>query len=257
MGKMIRARGKSIVMVALAIWIPAKLCAGPPPAASPERYLFEATNRERAARGLQQFGWDDALAASARQHAEQMAGRGTLSHQFPGEPGLESRAKNAGASFIALAENVAFAPTVADLQNGWMNSPPHRANILEPETNSIGIAVVARGGELYAVEDFSHAVVALTIEQQEDRLGALVVKRGLQLLRDHEEARRACVSGHEPQGGTRAFYLMRFDTASLDDFPDALNRTIASGHYHQAAVGACAMDRGDGFGGYRVAVLLY
>jgi hypothetical protein len=50
---------------------------------------------------------------------------------------------------------------------------------------------------------------------------------------------------------------MRFDTASLDDFPDALNRTIASRRYHQAAIGACTSNRADGFGGYRVAVLLF
>jgi hypothetical protein len=252
----VNGRNVAMIVLTLAIWMPAKLWAGPP-AASPERFLFDATNRERATRGLQELAWDESLATSARQHAEQMADRGTLSHQFPGEPDLEARAKSAGANFIALAENVALAPSAPELHSEWMSSPPHRANLLDPDSNSIGIAVVARGGELYAVEDFSHAIAALTIDQQEDRLGALVIARGLQLLRDHDEARRACVSGHEPQGGTRAFYLMRFDTASLDDFPDALNRVIAGGRYHQAAVGACAMDRADGFGGYRVAVLLY
>jgi uncharacterized protein YkwD len=250
------ARNAAMLLLALVVSMPPKLRAGPP-AASPERYLFDATNRERAARGLQQLAWDNSLSTSARQHAEQMAERGELSHQFPGEPGLEARAKNAGANFIALAENVALAPTVSDLHTEWMNSPPHRANLLDPNSNSIGIAVIARGGELYAVEDFSHAVPALTIDQQEDRLGALVIARDLQLLSGHEEARRACVSGREPQGGTRAYYFMRYDTASLDDFPDALNRVIASGRYREAAVGACAADRSDGFGGYRVAVLLY
>jgi Cysteine-rich secretory protein family len=250
------ARNAAMLLLALAVCMPATLWAGPP-AGSAERFLLDATNRERATRGLEQLAWDDSLATSARQHAEQMAERGELSHQFPGEPGLEARAKNAGATFIALAENVALAPTVSDLHSEWMSSPPHRANLLDPDSNSIGIAVIARGGELYAVEDFSHAVAALTFEQQEDRLAALVKSHGLELLSDHQEARRACVSGHEPQSGTRAYYFMRYDTASLDDFPDALNRVIASGRYHQAAVGACAADRSDGFGGYRVAVLLY
>jgi Cysteine-rich secretory protein family len=249
-------RAAAIVILTLALGAQPKLWAGPP-AASAERFLLDSTNRERAVRGLPQLAWDDALAESARQHAVRMADRGTLSHQFPGEPDLAMRAKSAGASFIALAENVALGPTPADLHSEWMSSAPHRANILDAEMNTMGIAVVEQRGELYAVEDFSRAVAPLTIEQQEGRLGALVVSHGLELLRDRDEARRACASGHEPEGGTRAFYMMRFDTASLDDFPDALNRTIASGRYHQAAVGACANDRADGFGGYRVAVLLY
>jgi uncharacterized protein YkwD len=251
-----RGRFAAMIVLALALSAQAKLWAGPP-AESPERFLFDSTNRERATRGLPEISWDDALAASAAQHADQMADRQTLSHQFPGEPNLASRVVQAGASFIALAENVALAPTAAELHTEWMNSPPHRANLLDPDLNMIGIAVVARDGELYAVEDFSHAVPALTIEQQEARLASIAKARGLQPLGDHEEARRACATGQEPAGGTRAFYLMRFDTASLDDFPDALNRTIASRRYHQAAIGACTSNRADGFGGYRVAVLLF
>jgi len=251
-----RGRIAAMIVLALALSTQAKLWAGPP-AESPERFLFDCTNHERATRGLAEFSWDDALAASAAQHAEQMADREALSHQFPGEPNLASRVVQAGASFIALAENVALAPNATELHTEWMNSPPHRANLLDPNLNMMGIAVVERDGELYAVEDFSHAVPALSIEQQEERLAAIAKARGLEPLGDHEEARRACATGHEPTGGTRAFYLMRFDTVSLDDFPDALNRTIASRRYHQAAIGACASNRADGFGGYRVAVLLF
>lgn len=251
-----RGRSAAMIVLALALSTQAKLWAGPP-AESPEKYLLDSTNRERATRGLQELAWDDALAVSATQHAEQMAARETLSHQFDGEPGLASRVKNAGASFIALAENVALAPTPTELHTEWMNSPPHRANLLDPNLNTIGIAVVQHDGELYAVEDFSRTVPALTLEQQENQLAALAKSRGLELLGDRDDARRACTSGHQPTGGTRAFYLMRFDAISLDDFPDALNRTIASGRYHQAAIGACASNRTDGFGGYRVAMLLY
>jgi hypothetical protein len=38
-----------------------------------------------------------------------------------------------------------------------MNSPPHRANILDPELDSLGVAVVERNGELFAVQDFALA----------------------------------------------------------------------------------------------------
>jgi uncharacterized protein YkwD len=38
-----------------------------------------------------------------------------------------------------------------------MKSPPHRANILDKDMDSIGVGVVERGGQLFAVEDFSQA----------------------------------------------------------------------------------------------------
>jgi uncharacterized protein YkwD len=36
-----------------------------------------------------------------------------------------------------------------------MNSPPHRANILDREMDSIGVGVVERNRQFFAVEDFS------------------------------------------------------------------------------------------------------
>src|ERR1700677_5063266 len=121
---MMRGRIAAMIVLALALSMQAKLWAGPP-AESPERYLFDSTNRERETRGVPELSWNDALAVSATQHAEQMADRETLSHQFDGEPDLAMRALQAGASFIALAENVALAPNATELHTEWMNSPPH------------------------------------------------------------------------------------------------------------------------------------
>ena len=79
-------------------------------AASPERELFNATNRERQAHGLPALQWNDALAVAARKHASEMAQKDALSHQFPGEPSLPSRVKQAGAHFVWLSENVPTDP---------------------------------------------------------------------------------------------------------------------------------------------------
>jgi uncharacterized protein YkwD len=59
--------------------------------------------------------------------------------------------------FISAAENVAQGPTAAVIHQEWMNSPPHRENLLDPELDSMGVAVVARNGELFAVQDFALA----------------------------------------------------------------------------------------------------
>jgi uncharacterized protein YkwD len=126
-------------------------------AASPERQLFESTNRERLAHGLPALHWNDALAVAARKHAGAMARQDALSHQFPGEPSLPSRVKQAGAHFVWLSENVALGPNASTIHAEFVKSPQHRANILDTDMNVMGIGIVERNGQLFAVEDFSNA----------------------------------------------------------------------------------------------------
>lgn len=123
----------------------------------PERDLFNSVNRERRAHGLRPLKWDDALAVAARQHALEMAQQGAISHQFSGEPSLPTRARKAGARFSWLSENVTQGPNTANIHTQFMNSPSHRANLLDVDMDSAGFAVVEHGGRLSAVEDFSKA----------------------------------------------------------------------------------------------------
>lgn len=123
-----------------------------------EQTLLDSANRERAAQGLPALKWDQALARAAHQHALRMAEQNSLSHQFRGEPDLPARAVRAGAQFSSIAENVAEGPTAADIHAQWMKSSPHRANLLDTDLDSVGIAVAERKGQLFAVEDFSRVV---------------------------------------------------------------------------------------------------
>ena len=122
-----------------------------------ERDLFAAVNRARRMQGLPALRWNESLAAAARRHAVVMAQRGEIGHGFPGEPSVSARAKQAGAHFSWLAENVAEGPTASFIHSALMNSPNHRANVLDREMDSIGVGVVGRGRELFVVEDFSQA----------------------------------------------------------------------------------------------------
>ncbi len=119
-----------------------------------EQALLEAANRERQSHGLKPLKWSPALASVARVHAQKMAKQSTLSHELPGEPSLGMRVRMAGVPFRSVAENIAEGPSAAVIHDEWMNSPPHRANLLDPELELIGIAVVAAGGRLFAVQDF-------------------------------------------------------------------------------------------------------
>ena len=122
-----------------------------------EQELFAAVNRARRAQGLSGLKWNDALALAAHRHAALMAQHGAAEHGFPGEPALASRVTQAGARFVWLSENVAQGPGVETIQAEFLRSPNHRANMLDSDMDSVGVGVVERGGQLFAVEDFSKA----------------------------------------------------------------------------------------------------
>ncbi len=125
--------------------------------ADAERSLFNSVNQERKAHGLGTLRWDDALADAARKHAQRMAEQGAMSHQFPGEPNLASRARTAGVHYTWLSENVDEGPNAATIHQSFMKSPLHRSNILDTDMDSVGIGIVERNGQMFAVEDFAKA----------------------------------------------------------------------------------------------------
>jgi hypothetical protein len=223
----------------------------------PAQTLFDSANHERAAHGLAPLKWSDTLATAARDHAQRMAAQNTLSHQLPGEPGMVERASQAGAHFSSLAENVAEGPSAESIHQHWMNSPPHRANLLGAQLDAVGIAVAERAGVLFAVEDFSLAVGKLSVEGQEGIVAAKLRSRGIRPLKDASDARRSCELGKGYAGSHAPSFVMNYSTTDLQTLPDTLEQKIQSGSYHAAVVGACPSDAKDGFSKYRIAVLLY
>jgi hypothetical protein len=222
-----------------------------------EQTLLQSANRERAIQGLAPLKWSDALAEAARQHAVRMAQQNTLSHQLPGEPALADRASRAGARFHILAENVAEGPSAQSIHQQWMHSPPHRANLLDRQLDSVGIAVTVRDGTLFAVEDFSLAVSSMSIRDQEKTVEEQLQKRGLRLLDLIEDARRSCVLDNGYAGSREPSFVVHYAAPDLRTLPDLLDMRIQTGKYHSAVVGACPSDAKSGFSMYRVAVLLF
>jgi uncharacterized protein YkwD len=55
------------------------------------------------------------------------------------------------------AESVDQGPNPTAIHQSFMKSPQHRANILDPDRDSAGIAIADRNGQRFAVEDFSKA----------------------------------------------------------------------------------------------------
>jgi uncharacterized protein YkwD len=223
-----------------------------------EQALFEATNRERAAQGLQPLQWDPILASAAREHAHVMVRENDLCHQCAGEPPLEERAAQAGARFASIAENIALAPNPDEIHSAWMHSPGHRKNILNPEFTALGIAVVSSRRGLFAVQDFSRPVPVLSLEEQEQRVMALLAAQGLVAANSAEEARKVCKgSGSGRLAGTGTAAVFQFERSDLSQLPDELLRVVHNRPFHKAAVGACGPENATGFVRYRIAVVLY
>jgi hypothetical protein len=223
-----------------------------------EQYLLSAANAERVQRGLQPLRWDGALYAAANYHAQQMAERESISHQYEGEPELTARGQEAGARFSVIAENVATAPSAIMIQEAWMNSPKHRENLLDPRVDSIGIRVVSRDGRLFAVEDLDRSVMQLSLEQQERAVGQV-----LQSVADVEirpgsgDARNTCAMNSGYAGDRRPWFVMRYTALDLGKIPEMLQQKLASGKYREAAVGACSAAGAQNFSVYSIAVMLY
>jgi len=137
-----------------------------------------------------------------------------------------------------------------------MNSPPHRANILDPRLDAIGIAVVQQNGKLFAVQDFSLEVASLAPQQVEEKVTSLLVARGITPMESHGAARATCQMDHGSAGEPRPMFVMRWEGTDLGRLPDQLQERLETGKYHKAAVGACGGNQ-PGFSSYHVAVLLY
>src|SRR6266851_6891927 len=221
-----------------------------------ERQLFESLNHERTTQGLSALQWDNALFKAARHHALLMLNLNRLEHQLPSESNLEGRLAEAGARFGLIAENIAIGPNPQIIHAGWMDSPGHRKNILDPRLTSVGIAAVRGPGGLFAVQDFSQFVPDLSVEQQEQKVVSLLTAQGFRSAKATEDARKTCEKD-AGFAGTSAKSMIRLEVTDLNELPEGVERKIRSGSYSKAAVGACHAKGASGFTRYRIAVLFF
>jgi len=110
-----------------------------------ETAMVDLVNRERSKAGLNRLSADDKLSVVARNYATEMWERGYFSHYSPEGQNVADRLTNSGIEFRVVGENLALAPTLLIAHTGLMNSPAHKANILDLQFNKIGIGIVDNG----------------------------------------------------------------------------------------------------------------
>ena len=223
--------------------------------------LMSLANEARAAAGAAPLHWDSGLAEAARKHCLRMAAEGPIAHRYPGELDLSERAGLAGVHFDMVEENVAIGPTPSVIHDEWMHSTGHRENMLNPDVDRVGIAVIASRGVLYATADYAHGVAALSQSEVEKHVAELIRPSGVAIGGSASVARTACTM---PSGVPRSsepeqpLFVMRWQDSDLSHLPKDLARELATGHYREASVGSCEPSGAAGtFTAYRVAVLLY
>jgi uncharacterized protein YkwD len=128
-------------------------CASSPPDALTAR-VFQRTNADRAANGANPLRWDGHLYCMARDWSMHMAAINTMVHQDL----VSAIHSPAYSSYRTLGENILHGPgemTGDQMQDAWMASPGHRANILAGSYTSFAVATaIAPDGALYAAAEF-------------------------------------------------------------------------------------------------------
>lgn len=147
----------AVLVIAAVVALGATAClpdTGPPPADALQLSLFNALNHDRVANGLPAFTWSPKLAMSAGVHSGEMTRAGYMFHSDLNF--LLSGSDWGG--FWTLGENVIVGPgnmTSTDMVRIWMNSPPHRANILSWNFNTVGVGLwYSADGRLWATAIF-------------------------------------------------------------------------------------------------------
>ncbi|WP_222930803.1 CAP domain-containing protein [Allochromatium palmeri] len=108
------------------------------------------TNNERQMNGLHRLAWNDLLLASARGHSIDMATNGYFSHTGLDGRDSSDRISDAGYSWNYAAENIAAGQTTPiEVVDAWMNSPGHRANILNSVVCDLGVGYTYDAGSYY------------------------------------------------------------------------------------------------------------
>ena len=221
---------------------------------SAEQQLLSLANQSRRQAGVPPLSLDGGLSAAARTHALSMLEARQLSHQLNGEPALPQRL--ASASHLLLdqeGENVALDYDPQRGHEHLMLSPPHRANLLNPAYNVVGLGVVRSGERLYIVQDFGHALPNYSYAEVKQHIATAVEQKRHQAKRTelaHRELANAdeaaCSMAKADKLATSPIHnlaehstVLTYTSLNPDSLPKQADDAIASRSLHSFSVGTC------------------
>lgn len=110
-----------------------------------EQKMVQLVNQERQKQGLAPLKVNGELVKVARAKAQDMIDKGYFGHHSPTYGSPDEMLKKFGVSYRYMGENLAGNSSVEGAHQSLMNSPGHRANILNGNFNQVGIGVVDGG----------------------------------------------------------------------------------------------------------------
>lgn len=113
---------------------------------SEQQQGIDAMNKDRAAHGVPGAIRHDMLQRKAQAWAEHLAGQNSLSHS--------KLSDGISGCWRSLGENVGFGPSIGHIQQAYMKSPAHKANILNGKFNYAAVGVAHRGDMVFTVQVF-------------------------------------------------------------------------------------------------------
>ncbi|MEG0942983.1 MAG: CAP domain-containing protein [Angelakisella sp.] len=117
--------------------------------------VVRLVNAERAKAGLNPLVADSNIAAAAYVRSTEQPQN--FSHTRPNGTSCFTALTEQGVSYRGAGENIAFGQkTPADVMNSWMNSPGHKANILNPNFTKIGVGSYKVNGTIYWTQLFTY-----------------------------------------------------------------------------------------------------
>lgn len=104
-------------------------------------------NGDRSVNGFRALSSATDSQAKAQAWAEQLARDGRIYHSSSLPSGIK-------VGWCKLGENVGMGPSIAAIETAYMGSPAHRANILDPRYNQVGVGVATNGNTVFTVQEF-------------------------------------------------------------------------------------------------------
>ncbi|HWM86682.1 MAG TPA: CAP domain-containing protein [Kofleriaceae bacterium] len=172
-----------------------------------EQRLARLVNQDREKHGLARLPFDPRLTEVARAHSRAMRESGVVAHISPTTGSAGDRVRAGGIKSSLVLENVARAYGVGEAEEGLMNSPGHRANILSRDATHMGLGVVLGGDvagsrELFVTQVFIRLPARIDHRQTRESVAA-IVKRVRALDEDRELSLVAQELADSVAGGMR------------------------------------------------------
>ncbi|MFG0266740.1 MAG: CAP domain-containing protein [Rhodopirellula sp. JB055] len=153
-----------------------------------EKAIVKQINDYRSKKNLRRLKVNDELQTTAKKFAEFMAESGKYGHHADGKTPAE-RAEAAGYEYCVVRENIAYRTNTGEVTAeslvdifvpGWIDSPPHRENIVAPHLTQTGAAVATKDqATFYAVHLFGRpksAQIEISVLNQSGEVQTLSIE---------------------------------------------------------------------------------